>query len=159
MMKLVGSHIYLASPQLKEFPYVWNMLNDKDARKYTGGIPQISYAERELLYAEQCQTFGENGNWELSIYSRENNDYMGYAGFTFDDVNERYYLMYGLDRQYWGKGYATDAITLLLTFANKKLNISTIYASVHPKNASSIHFLKKFSFAKRDNEDLYILSS
>lgn len=56
--------------------------------------------------------------------------------------------MYGLDRQYWGKGYATDAITLLLAFANKKLNISTIYASVHPENASSIHLLKKFSFAK-----------
>ncbi|MBD7939312.1 MULTISPECIES: GNAT family N-acetyltransferase [Cytobacillus] len=158
MMKLIGSHIYLGSPQLQEFPCVWKMLNDKDARKYTGGIPQISYAERELLYAEQCQTFGENGNWEFSIYSRENNDYLGYAGFTFDDVTERYYLMYGLDRQYWGKGYATDAITLLLAFANKKLSISTIYASVHPENASSIHLLKKQSFIKRDNEDLYILS-
>ncbi|MGB9609233.1 MAG: GNAT family N-acetyltransferase [Minisyncoccia bacterium] len=51
------------------------------------------------------------------------------------------------EKQYWGKGYGTKAIQLLLKKA-KKLGISKIYLEVRPNNTRAITAYEKSGFVK-----------
>lgn len=49
-MQLYGARILLDRPAITDFPAFWELLNDAEARKYTGGITQLSYDARYALY-------------------------------------------------------------------------------------------------------------
>ena len=51
------------------------------------------------------------------------------------------------EKKYWGKGYGTKAIKLLIKRA-KKLNISKIYLEVRPTNIRAIKSYEKCGFKK-----------
>lgn len=51
------------------------------------------------------------------------------------------------EKKYWGKGYGSQAITLLIKKA-KKVKISKIYLEVRPTNIRAIHAYEKCGFQK-----------
>jgi len=51
------------------------------------------------------------------------------------------------DKKYWGKGYGSEAIELLINKA-KRLGIARIYLEVRPTNARAIYAYKKCGFQK-----------
>lgn len=68
-----------------------------------------------------------------------------------------------VDRKYRGKGFAKEAIHLLITFCEQKLKTQMLYADVLSDNTSSIHLFKSVGFkevgirknwAKHDGEYL-----
>lgn len=50
-------------------------------------------------------------------------------------------------KEYWGKGFAFEAWTLLIGYAFQRLGLRRIVAGAHPGNAGSIGALKKLGFA------------
>lgn len=69
-----------------------------------------------------------------------------------------------MGKEYWGKGYATEAITALIDYAFEHLKMETIVAEVDAANINSIKVLKKLNFIyqeKHNTEDtlqLYTLT-
>jgi [ribosomal protein S5]-alanine N-acetyltransferase len=57
----------------------------------------------------------------------------------FQNANLGYYL----DKEFNGKGYVTEAVSLLLRVAFHELNLHRIQAAVMPKNIASIKILEK----------------
>jgi len=55
---------------------------------------------------------------------------------------------YWLGEQYWGKGYATDAVKKMVEFAFVELGLSRVYASVYDYNTASMRVLEKSGFEK-----------
>jgi RimJ/RimL family protein N-acetyltransferase len=55
-------------------------------------------------------------------------------------------LMITVDRPYWGKGYATEAVKLLRDHAFKKLNLHTLTAHAYSSNKASLRVLEKAGF-------------
>ena len=51
-------------------------------------------------------------------------------------------------RQYWGQGYAQEAVTALVAYAFVSFPLHRITASVDPQNAASVRVLEKCGFAK-----------
>ena len=47
-----------------------------------------------------------------------------------------------MGKEYWGKGYATEAITALIDYAFEHLKMETIVAEVDAANINSIKVLK-----------------
>lgn len=68
---------------------------------------------------------------------------IGYAGIR--DENE---LGFIFNRNYWGKGYATEAVNAILTcFWGERANRRVVVkADVDPRNEASLHLLKKLGF-------------
>lgn len=62
----------------------------------------------------------------------------------FQNANLGYYL----DKEFNGKGYVSEAVSLLLYMAFNKLNLHRIQAAVMPKNIGSIKILEKNKFRK-----------
>lgn len=55
---------------------------------------------------------------------------------------------YWIGEPYWGKGYATEAVKLLLDYAFQKLDVLRVYASVFEYNIASMRVLEKAGFEK-----------
>lgn len=53
---------------------------------------------------------------------------------------------YCLSKEYWNKGYMTEAIQAVLEFAKDELHIASIYARVAVENMQSVRVLEKLHF-------------
>ena len=59
-----------------------------------------------------------------------------------------YDLGYRFTQKYWGKGYATEAVRLLIKFAFEELDLLRIYAKIYEYNIGSMKVLEKTGFEK-----------
>ena len=57
-------------------------------------------------------------------------------------------LGFWIGRYYWGKGYATNALNLFITFLRKKFGIKTFKAEYKSNNPASGRVLEKAGFKK-----------
>lgn len=55
---------------------------------------------------------------------------------------------YWIGKPYWGKGYATNAVKLLIKFAFQELNLLRVYAHIFEYNTISMKVLEKAGFEK-----------
>ncbi|MDL2224253.1 GNAT family N-acetyltransferase [Bacteroides sp. 519] len=55
---------------------------------------------------------------------------------------------YWIGEPYWGKGYATETVRLLLNFAFEALNLLRVYANIYEYNIGSMKVLEKVGFEK-----------
>jgi RimJ/RimL family protein N-acetyltransferase len=56
-------------------------------------------------------------------------------------------LGYAIAADEWGRGYATEAVRLLVDFGFKQLECHRISAAIGPDNAPSIAVIRKLGFA------------
>jgi RimJ/RimL family protein N-acetyltransferase len=52
-------------------------------------------------------------------------------------------VSYGLDPAYWGRGYMSEAVRLMLDFGFERLKLKRIYAVCDPENIGSCRLLEK----------------
>src|SRR5688572_28178221 len=55
---------------------------------------------------------------------------------------------YALHQHYWGKGYMTQAIHSVLTYAFENMQLNRVAAEVLAANAASIHLLEKMGMQR-----------
>ncbi len=85
----------------------------------------------------------------FGIHLNENNVLIGAAAiFNIDKENRSCKIGYWLGRQYWGKGYAREAIISLIEFAFQKIGVDKIYADVFSFNIRSINLLVGLGFSQ-----------
>jgi RimJ/RimL family protein N-acetyltransferase len=81
------------------------------------------------------------GNW--GIVPKGKMDIIGWAGLQFLPETNETEVGYLLNRQSWGKGYATEATRASLRFGFEGFNFPEIIALVHPNNAASLKVAAK----------------
>lgn len=55
---------------------------------------------------------------------------------------------YWIGEPYWGKGYATEAVILLVDYAFQELDLLRVYAYIFEYNTASMRVLEKVGFEK-----------
>lgn len=82
-----------------------------------------------------------------SIIQSESNQIIGSCGYnSLDFENLKAEIGYDLGKEYWGNGFASEAIPALLDYAFNTLNLNRIEAKVEPENSNSIRLLEKLHF-------------
>ena len=83
-------------------------------------------------------------SYELGITLRSEKKLIGGCGIRFTDRRSSVAnIGYCLNRNYWGKGYATEAANGLLGYGFDELLCHRIYAIVDPENDASKRVLEK----------------
>lgn len=92
-------------------------------------------------------TNGSLGN-VFGIY--KNNTFVGCCSLIpqYDVYRINAEIGYWIGEPYWGKGYATEAVRLLIKFAFEELDLLRIYAKIYEYNIGSMKVLEKTSFEK-----------
>jgi len=94
--------------------------------------------------------FNNNIGIRWAITLKETDEYIGDIGFNvFDREIQSVDLGYAINPKHWNKGYATEALQLVINFGFydfKTVILNRIEARVMEGNKASLHLLKKFGF-------------
>lgn len=78
---------------------------------------------------------------------------IGHCGFLPLSNRNGFELLYALDSDAWGKGYATEASKACIDYAKKHYDWQEVYAMFYPQNKASKNVLSKLGFRHFTYED------
>jgi len=114
--------------------------------------------ESHLLTAEQ-HSFGF---WALHIptpISEANPPIAGFCGFRFiTDISE-IELLYGLLREFWGRGLVTEACIAALEYLWRFTKFSRVYAQTDVANERSVRVMRRLGMAYESTTESLITYS
>jgi [ribosomal protein S5]-alanine N-acetyltransferase len=85
----------------------------------------------------------ENGLGRWAVFLKYTEEFIGWCGLKYLAGSNEIDLGYRFKKQYWGKGYATEAAKTCISYAFAHLNVQKIIARAHIDNNASLHVIKK----------------
>ncbi|MDR0301163.1 MAG: GNAT family N-acetyltransferase [Treponema sp.] len=142
--KLVGKKCYLSPIDLNDAEKFTEWLNDLEVTTNLGplysGIINVE-GEKEIL-----KDLSQKHNY--SIIDIETNELIGNCGFLeIDNVNQIAEIgIFIGNKKFWGKGYGTEALVLLIDYGFKALNLHNILLKVFSFNERAMKCYEKVGF-------------
>ena len=139
--KLLGKLCYLSPLDINDAEKYTEWLNDLEVTQNLGplynGILTVE-KEKELI-----TELSKNHNY--SIIDIKTNEIIGNCGFIeIDNINQTAEIgIFIGNKNYWNKGYGTEAMQLLLDYGFKALNLHNIMLKVYPFNVNAIKLYEK----------------
>lgn len=122
-------------------------INDAEIKRLlTPGIPYLNTLEDERKWIEGLSAKADN--YSFAIETLEDGRYIGGCGLNSIDWKNSVAVV-GIfigDKNYWGKGYGTDAMGVLLKFIFEQMNIHKIKLNVFSYNERAIKSYEKCGF-------------
>ncbi|MCM3488216.1 GNAT family N-acetyltransferase [Alkalihalophilus marmarensis] len=146
--ELVTERLCLRKMDESDAGSLFEIWSDPEVTKYMNisSFTEIKQAEEMISLLNQLAN--ENQAIRYSMIELTSNKVIGSCGFNVIDFkNERVEIGYDLSKSYWGKGFATEALTGLLLYAFETLAIHRVEAKVEPANLASIRLLNKLQFS------------
>lgn len=130
--------IYLRAFEPEDYKTTIQWRNDDDIWSLLGGVKYFVSEFYEKQWIENA--IKDSKNIRLAVCLKENNLHIGNVYITDINLQNRSGISHVLigNRNYWGKGYATEAYHLLLDYAFKERNFHRIVAHVLEANIASI---------------------
>jgi ribosomal-protein-alanine N-acetyltransferase len=88
------------------------------------------------------------GLWAVCL--KETNECIGDCGLVKQMVDDRIEVEIGyhINKQYWSKGYATEAAKACKAYGFNQLGLNKLISIIDPKNVPSIRVAEKIGFTK-----------
>lgn len=105
---------------------------------------------QQSLIKKWEQGIENDTEYQYGIFQRETNNLIGIISLfqVMRGSLQSAFIGYFIDKGYNGKGYGTEAVTLLVNYAFESLKLHRIEAGVMPHNIGSIRVLEKSGFHK-----------
>lgn len=139
--------LLLRKMSISDTDELFSIWSDPEVTKYMNieNFYKIEQVQEMIKLFEKLSE--ENEAIRYSIIELESNKIIGTCGFNFFDANNsKVEIGYDLNKCFWGKGYAKEAITYLIGYAFNDLGINRIEAKIEPQNLSSITLIEKLNF-------------
>ena len=147
-----GKLVRLRGYEMSDLDTVTKWINDEEVTQFLGSgmlsYPVSSIAERKFI-----EKFGlsESANEKtFAIETLADRRFIGALGLHGIDWINRHSalgIMIG-DKQYWGHGYGTDALRVLMRLAFDKLNLHRLWLHVYDFNARGIACYERCGFRR-----------
>lgn len=99
-------------------------------------------AAQEVISASQ-QLFEQEGFGFWNILSAKGKEHLGFCGLRFITETPDIEILYGLWPENWGKGYATEAATMVLRFGFEERKLERILAGADSPNVASLRVVER----------------
>jgi len=139
-----GKKTRLRAIEREDIPRFVKWFNDPEVRHYLDRYLPMSTAEEEKWFEGQLE---DRENKVFAIETAEG-VHIGNCGLHRIDWKNRSAEL-GIfigEKEYWGQGYGSDAITALLRFAFREMNLHRIHLRVHDYNERAIRCYEKCGF-------------
>ncbi|MDP3468836.1 MAG: GNAT family N-acetyltransferase [Daejeonella sp.] len=159
-MDFKTERLYIRPVSISDKESIFAYRSDPETYKYLSLIPK-TVDEVEDFIKKSSSLLNVPGSWfQFVIIEQLHNKVIGDIGIHFLDTspeNKQVEIGYTLDRNYRGKGYATEALTVVVNYLITGLNKHRITASIDPTNKSSIQLIERLGFRKEAHfiESLY----
>jgi RimJ/RimL family protein N-acetyltransferase len=125
-------------------PDVQRHVSDRDIAAMTLSIPHPypeGGAEQWITSLPAKYDAGQFAGF--AIIDRESSALAGSISLTPEPAHGRAELGYWIAKQFWGRGYATEASRALIAFGFESLGLNKIHAAVFIKNPASDRVIRK----------------
>lgn len=121
-------------------------INDEDVKKnLIVGIPYPVTLHEEEKWIESQSAFKTEYSFAIEIL--ESGEYIGGCGVNkVDWKNSVAEIGIFVAKKFWGKGYGTDAMKLLVKFVFEQININKVKLNVYSFNKRAIKCYEKSGF-------------
>lgn len=144
-----GEKVILRAYRREDVTLAQQYLNDAETKKYLmPGIPYPMTLEEEYKWYEAQSAFKDTYNF--AIEAKEEGIYIGGCGINKIDWKNSVATV-GIfigDKAYWGKGYGTDAMKVLMKFIFEQMNVNKIKLFVYSFNSRAVKSYEKCGFVK-----------
>ncbi|MDP5275389.1 GNAT family N-acetyltransferase [Chengkuizengella axinellae] len=144
---LKGNKVYLRPLDIDDSEIYFQMVYNTETRRLTG--TQKSYT-REQISSYIENKAGDSSSVLLLIALKETNEVIGDIALQdIDTINRSSHIRIAIDaEQNQGKGYGSEAITLMLEYGFGILNLHRIELEVFSFNNRAEHVYEKLGFKK-----------
>ena len=128
---------YKVSIKWRKDDDIWNMLGG--TKYYVSEAYEKSWVEKAIFDTKELR---------LAICLKESNKYIGNVYMTDINMINRSchsHILIG-ERDFWGKGYACEALRLAINYMFKERNINRIQANILESNIASLKMHKKCGY-------------
>jgi ribosomal-protein-alanine N-acetyltransferase len=102
--------------------------------------PEIALRSITERILPQYDNYGY-GRW--AVHLKDNSEFIGWCGLKYRPERRQTDLGYRFIRNFWGRGYATEAASAALEYAFGTLQLPAIEAMAHIDNQASLRVLEK----------------
>ena len=109
----------------------------------------FSYEQAEQWILRAIKSYSDLGFGRYAIVEKSSSTLIGDCGFLKAEIlgNQENDLGYILDRQYWGKGYATEAAKACFDFGTTSLGMTRIVATMETSHIASKKVAEKIGLS------------
>ncbi|MDG2264986.1 MAG: GNAT family N-acetyltransferase [Candidatus Marinamargulisbacteria bacterium] len=138
---------------------LFDIFSNPMVTEYAIGYPHETVVESQnyIQSVLDAYTQGTAAIWGITV--RDAQEVIGIIGYElwFSDHN-RAEIGYTLRQDYWGHGYATEALRGVASYGFSQLKLNRIEATAQPDNTASWHVLQKAGFQREGLLKQFILS-
>ena len=148
-MELKTERLYLRPVRIEDKEAMFRYRSDLGTNKYLSLVPQ-SVEDVALFIEKTSPEINVPGTWfQCVIVEQSSNVLIGDIGIHFLDTdleNKQVEIGYTLDKEFRGKGYATEALKIVIDHLINSLCKHRIIASIDPANLDSIRLVERLGF-------------
>lgn len=149
-IEIISDRLILRPIKMEDSDSIFRYRSNSLVNQYQGWIPKTIDDVHDFIKNKVSVDIDITNTWyQLVIITRENSELIGDIGIHFLD-SDKFQVEIGctLDKNYHGKGYATEALKETMNFLFNSLNKRRIIASIDPRNTKSIELFERLGFRK-----------
>lgn len=140
-----GRQVELRTITREDLPVIWRLYGDPEVRRFLGAGVKPVYPEDEEEWYARIRSSRDTVAYAVTV--RGSDRVVGVVDIHWIDAAARHGAIgYWIGRQYWGRGYATEAVSLMLRYGFEWLGLNKVWARVYEYNKASIRVLEKNGF-------------
>ena len=159
MIKLKGEHIKLRALEPEDLEFLYQIENNESFWEVSHTqTPFSKYVLKQYLENAHLDIY-EVKQLRLLIEETKSNNQIGMIDlFDFNPTHKRAGIGILIHPDFEKKGYATEALSLLINYSFSHLNLHQLFANITSDNTKSIALFNKFNFEKVGVKKDWILS-
>ena len=150
MKDLQTEHLTLRQLRFEDvYDYYERLGSDGEVTKYMIFEPHQDIGETLQFIEQTLQRYDEGGCYRWAIALREDDTVIGvFELLRFDEEQESCSFAYMLGKEWWGRGFATEAMKAAFRFAGEELDIRKITGDHMAPNGASGAVMAKAGMTK-----------
>lgn len=135
---MITQRCRLVRPSLSDKFDLIKLFSNERTRRFLGG------RQSDEAIKARCSTLlADTATYHTTVRSMQTNEFLGLLGVSPYHEGDDFELSYEFLPEYWGQGYAEEALKAFLPAAMQALEISTLLAETQLQNTRSIRLLQK----------------
>ena len=152
LMKIETDRLLIRPFVEADFDPFANMVADPDVMKYIADGKALP-RHKAFYYMKECIMLEKTlGYSRYAVLLKDSATFIGFCGYKpYLDNND---LGWRYAKEYWGKGYGTEAAMAVLKFGLEELKMEKIVCIAHPENIGSIRIMEKIGLVYKGKWEL-----
>jgi RimJ/RimL family protein N-acetyltransferase len=122
--------------------------SDADVMKHISSRRPESIEEVKVVLNEVLAHWAQHGFGRWALIDKFTSTLAGWCGLAYLENTDEVEIGYGLAKNYWGKGLASEAARAAMKYGFEQVQLAHIVAVAWPENAASLRVLEKLRMIK-----------